>query len=438
MKRTTLASTLCFVLLVPIASVASERVIEYLQDPELEEAMNEVVSITAEGSFSCNTYSEPGTYTLKECDKIERDGFELEVRFVDQYKGIFWFKKSFPNGFVYNRIKHLNSTGFKSFNASTYMASYGAFVNVESSNGSEVQLSVYDSCQPILDICEQQTEPKPVCEALCDQGAQSSLDYLEQDGIEISAPKEYARATSFAIQNAINCKAMIESKFGFESQAPVRIAYRPDTNSGCHKGNYKEKVLCNIHEAWADENVLEHANSISLDLVQLQHSLAEGACITMNDSPFQSMAHEMAHFIATYHFPRLNTFFSEGLARYIDQNYDIVPEIPLTSKATLVCEETGSYHQISPTWATPLQPYEEVDTGTYNSGACFLFEVENQLGSNVLTKLIEHGMAAEYCPEKGHYYLFKEFLNPVLGLKVEDFPQFFPSGTDPKKMSGCF
>jgi hypothetical protein len=354
----------------------------------------------------CKTYSNPGTYEIKPCDKIVYGNYNLEV--VDIVSGaaptvLLKGEFNFGNGrkIRYNPL-NLVKPGVFFKEPMHYLTLHGAniqLVDAVSTGEKSATVIVYDDCKKIYDDCIA-TLPQARCEAICHYSTEHpDRIYETRENVVISMPQSYSRAAALAAQNAQNCYDKIKELYGLELAHKIHLSYELGDNAGCNYGAYAGNVLCHVSEESSDENFAGNSQ-----LQEISKEVSAGDCVHYVNTVTQSQTHEMTHNYAQGTMTILDKHLAEGLATFA--------AVELNDNGhKLICGDDNWYWEIKP---DKVYPYKALNPDAYHTGACFLYELRDAIGEDNFNELFSYA----HDLDQGKYFLFGDLINLIAGQDV--------------------
>lgn len=416
-------------------------------------AKDMICDSTTGGCISnCKTYSGPGTYIVKPCDKVV--GTHFTIIFDSIYNTSTPQLSPVPD--VTARIQYnwdgslvqelvktgaWNSVGLtkKSLNLYSRLGIGGGFADYEAapgynSNVPTIQLTMYPDCSNLYNQCAAQQITKlpdhMTCDTICPADANlPQFSYAATENLRISAPKDYSIVANLLAANAQNCYNKMAVIFGMKSVYPLHISINTKSKGdGCFGADSMDKLPCDVLPAYADSSI-----SSLPGYPKYIADLAAGKCLeSMSDKfrPTPSIPHELAHNYAINTFIAMN---SEGLATLIEREItDANPEfiqlkfLCLSFGTQAIDADTGKYYGYG-------QPYGPLYAGNYSGGSCFFSDIKKIYGDKKFQQLFE---TVRKLPYGKSVHLFKDIVNPSVGEDV--FPELgekYELTSDPEWMS---
>lgn len=424
---------------------------------------------------TCKTYSVPGVYTVKSCDKIVVGQSEVLFQQIkkDEANPEKFYQttsdgKSYeillPPTHVKLRVRHnfgdnklqtqwsapalYELKGPYHFHDYTKYGLYFSLAATPKSVGGNVAiLEIYD-CPTKYNKClagkfennlyspsdffEGKINPKD-CQLACAADANiPQFDYATTPDIRVVAPKGYGIMAKITAKMAQNCYNKMAALTGHKSVTPITFTFIEGQLVGCKFGSGFGNVLCWTDTALSDKS-LDNPDAAFFTEVK---PIDEGACYSDKYEPVQifgNLPHEMAHNFVQHSFSAYQMGLSEGLATFIDYEIDTTAFSPY---GKLNCSENGYFFTYPNGNKSEIKPYGELKGSNYWGGACFWREIRDVYGPDKLIAIFKKAKELPMNITNGiQLHLFQDVIHPVLQDNTYDkFKQKYSITTDPMIM----
>lgn len=368
---------------------------------------------------TCTTYSTPGLYYVKECDRIVGPSFTYTIEAIDEAYDKVHIKRQVDFGFgnKYQDVRYFTKPT-SATNAFDYPfdGSFGSNIRVGDSFfdegsgnlaiGPVAPLIYAPDCKDIFQYCQNLTDKSPMvlyCHSVCQPNPLfDHTIFAETQNVRVSMPKvagqNYSKALNLAAQVAQNCYQKLSTLFGVDTVAPLNLAYSisQKMGNGCGMGGYHNNVLCFVSQI-NEDTVIEQDPKYAVYLKKA----SDGVCLNDTGAIFGGIPHEMTHMFVEMAF---NVLQSEGIASFaeveISQNSNGLPPF-------VKCLQDG---YIAGYGNNPKTPYIPIEFSTYTTGVCLFRDLRETYGDEVFHKLFQ---SLRYV--KAGKSMFAGYINPFVG-----------------------